>query len=294
MSEEIYRGYDREALDAQYFLRPQVDDFPAVAAHYQDLSAQAREDLNCTLDIAYGDLPGEKLDVFVPDGVDGAPVHFFIHGGYWQSMDKSDFDYVASGLVARGAVTVVVNYTLAPDVDMDEIVRQNRAALAWVWHNISQYGGNPDDIHVSGHSAGGHLTAMMALTDWHGFDAGLPGNLVKSALPISGVFELEPIMKCFLNDVLSLDQGQVMRNSPAILVAPQPVPVLLTLGGDETVEFHRQTNDYAETLKTQGAEVQVVIPPGLNHFTIVEEYKDANSDLTNAACRLMGLDKAGS
>jgi arylformamidase len=289
MSEAVFRDYDREALDAQYFLRPQVEDFAAFVEHYQQISAEARADLNGTLDIAYGPLPGEKLDIFVPDGATDAPVHFFIHGGYWQSMDKADFDYVAKGLVPRGAITVVVNYTLAPAVHIDEIVRQNRAALAWTWRNIAQYGGDPDRIHVSGHSAGGHLTAMMAATDWAGFESDLPGNLVKSGLPISGVFELEPVMKCFLNDVLALDEAEATRNSPAVLQAPQPVPMVLTLGGDETVEFHRQTNDYAEILKGQGADVEVVIPPGLNHFTIVDEFRHTDSNLTNLACRLMGL-----
>jgi arylformamidase len=130
---------------------------------------------------------------------------------------------------------------------------------------------------------------MMAATDWAGFESDLPGNLVKSGLPISGVFELEPVMKCFLNDVLALDEAEATRNSPAVLQAPQPVPMVLTLGGDETVEFHRQTNDYAEILKGQGADVEVVIPPGLNHFTIVDEFRHTDSNLTNLACRLMGL-----
>jgi len=270
-------------------LRPQVDDFEAFVTLYQQLSNEAREEFSCALDIAYGEKPGEKLDVFMPDSAAGAPVHFFIHGGYWQSMDKSDFDYVAKGLVPRGAVTVVVNYTLAPEVHIDEIVRQNRAALAWTWKNIAQYGGDPENIHVSGHSAGGHLTAMMGATDWPGFDSDLPGNLVKSGLPISGVFELEPVLKSYLNEVLDLDEAEAERNSPALLTSPQPMPYVLTLGGDETVEFHRQTNDYAQTLRDQGSEVEVIIPDGLNHFTIVEEYKDPNSNLSNIACRLMGL-----
>ena len=290
MSVPIYLGYDKEGLDAQYFLRPLVPDFQDFIDQYAAESIVAREKFGGHLDIAYGDQDGEKLDIFAPDGATGAPVHVFIHGGYWQSQDKNAFDYVANGLVPRGAVAVVVNYTLAPDASVTEIVRQNRAALAWTWRHISEYGGDADKIHVSGHSAGGHLTAMMASTDWLNFDNGLPADLVKSGLCISGMFELEPIQLCYLNDVLGMDADEALANSPSLLNPPLGVRQVVTVGGDETDEFLRQSAEYAKLLESRGTPVQSLAPAGLHHFEIVTQLGQPDGELTNIACELMGLD----
>jgi len=289
MSEPIYRDYDKEGLDAQYFLRALVPDFQDYFDRYAAESAAARETFGGTLDIAYGDQDGEKLDVFAPQDAGGAPVHVFIHGGYWQAMDKGDFDYVANGLVPRGAVVVVVNYTLAPHVGVSEIVRQNRAALAWVWNNIAEYGGDAGNIHVSGHSAGGHLTAMMAATDWASFAPGLPADLVKSGLCISGLFELEAVRLCYLNDVLGMDRAEAEANSPVLLSPPLGVRQVVTVGGDETAEFLRQSSEYAAELSKRGTAVQSLAPAGLHHFSIVAQLGQPDGALTNIACDLMGL-----
>jgi len=290
MSDAIYADYDKEGLDAQYFLRALVPDFQDYFDRYAAQSVTARENFGGHIDIVYGEQPGEKLDVFAPASAAGdAPVHVFIHGGYWQSMDKSDFDYVANGLVPRGAVTVVVNYTLAPDASLTEIVRQNRAALAWTWRNIGDYGGDANNIHVSGHSAGGHLTAMMASTDWSAFGAGLPAGLVKSGLCISGLFELEPVRLCYLNEVLGMDAAEAAANSPVLLDPPLGVRQVITVGAEETDEFRRHSADYAKLLQDRGTAVQLMQPPGLHHFSIVAQLGQPDGELTNIACELMGL-----
>lgn len=289
MSEAIYRGYDKEGLDGQYFLRPLVPDFQDYFDRYAAESVTARAAFGGQLDIAYGESVGEKLDIFAPAGASGAPVHVFIHGGYWQSMDKNDFDYVANGLVPRGAVTVVVNYTLAPQASLSEIVRQNRAALAWTWRNIGDFGGDAGRIHVSGHSAGGHLTAMMASTDWPAFEAGLPADLVKSGLCISGLFELEPVRLCYLNEVLGMDPAEAAANSPALLQPAHGVRQVVTVGAEETDEFRRQSADYAKLLEDRGTEVRSLAPAGLHHFSIVAQLGGPDEELTGVACGLMGL-----
>lgn len=289
MSQTIYRDYDQKALDAEYFLRRLVPDFQDYFDRYATASADVRATLSGQTDVAYGPGEAEKLDIFVPDGASGAPVHVFIHGGYWQAMDKSDFDFVAAGLAPRGAVVVVVNYSLAPTVGMDEIVRQNRAALAWTWRNAESYGGDPRRIHVSGHSAGGHLTAMMAATDWPAFDDDLPADLVKSGLAISGLFDLEPIQLNYLNEVLGMDEETAQRNSPQLLPAPDGVSLVLTVGGLETDEFRRQTADYGSYLENHGCAVETSYPEGLHHFSIVDEMGSPDSTLIGVACRLMGL-----
>ena len=291
MSDAIYRGYDREALDAQYFLRPQVEDFEAFVVLYQQLSREAREEFNCKLDIAYGEKPGEKLDVFMPDGAANAPVHFFIHGGYWKMMTKDEFSYVARAFTPRGCATVVVNYGLIPAVDMDELVRQCRAAMAWTYRNADTFGGDRERIFVSGHSAGGHLVAMMMATDWPEFDGRsptLPNNLIKGGCGISGLYDLEPIRLCFLNDDLKLSQAAADRNSPLQLTPGGPGRLLLTLGGDEGPEYLRQSEDLAAAWRRHGIDVEVVVLDGQNHFTIVEQLGDPAAELSRLILEQMG------
>jgi autotransporter passenger strand-loop-strand repeat protein len=137
-----------------------------------------------TFDLSYGTHPGERLDIF-PAQAAGAPVNIFVHGGYWHRLDKADFSFVARAFRPAGAATVVINYALMPSVDMDELVRQCRAAVAWTWLNAPSFGSDPDRLYVSGHSAGGHLTAMLLATDWASF--GCPADVVKGGVAISGL-----------------------------------------------------------------------------------------------------------
>lgn len=284
----LFRSYDRAGLDAQYNLRAKVADFQVYLDRYESRSAEVRSALTCRLDVAYGPSPAETLDIF-PAANDGAPVHVFIHGGYWQALDKRTFDFIAGGLVPAGAAAVIVNYALAPSVTMDEIVRQVRAALAWVWRHAPEFGGDPSRLFVSGHSAGGHLTAMMALTDWPAFGAGLPGDLVKGGFAISGIYELEPIRLCYLNDNVRLDPAAALRNSPIFLLRSKAPPLLLAVGALETAEFLRQQAEFAEAWRARGLSAELVAAQGLHHFSVVEKLADAGSALNYAALRQMGL-----
>ena len=211
MSETIYRAYDQQGLDRQYRVTEQVPDFADTFAELDALSDRAAEALDCELDVAYGDGPAEKLDIFRVRG-QGAPIHVFIHGGYWRAFDKSGHRFVAVPLVGAGVATVLPNYDLCPNVTMDDIVRQNRAAIAWTYKNAERFGGDRDRIYVSGHSAGGHLTGMMMSTDWTRY--GLPADAIKGGVAISGLHDLEPIRLCFLNEDVRLDPDMAHRNSP--------------------------------------------------------------------------------
>ena len=138
----------------------------------------------------------------------------YIHGGYWQANDKKSSSFVARPLVAAGAHVAVIDYGLCPDVTIDEIGRQCRAALAWLWREAERFGGNPDRITVSGHSCGGQLVGMVMATDWHGFAAGLPNDLVKGGVSVSGVFDLEPLLNTTINLKVGMDSETARRNSP--------------------------------------------------------------------------------
>lgn len=286
MSAEIlYRGYDRTGLDTQYNARAAVPEHVEHVERWQREGVATLRTHSHKLDIAYGPSPAERLDVFASGSA--APVMVYIHGGYWMSRDKSDFRFLANTFVPAGVAFVPVNYALIPSVDMDELVRQCRAALAWVYRNAASFGGDAEKIYVSGHSAGGHLVAMMMTTDWAQF-AGLPQDLIKGACAISGIYDLEPIPLCYLHDTLHLSAGEVGRNSPARLAARSHNPLLIAYGGLESDEFRRQSEELAAAWCEQRADCRVLPCPGLNHFTIVDHFADRGSLLGQAVMTQMG------
>lgn len=288
MGEPIFRGYDREALDREYDNRKKVANSAELIARYASESEAARRTLACRLDVRYGLHAGETLDVFLPPGPAPAPVHVFIHGGYWHRMDKADFGFVARALQPAGAAVVAINYALMPSVTMDELVRQCRAAVAWVWRNASSFGGDPGRIFVSGHSAGGHLTAMVMSTDWAAF-GGLPADVVKGGCGISGLYDLEPIRLCYLNDILRLTPEEARGNSPVHLAPERSGALLLAVGDREGPEYHRQTDELAAAWRARGLPCEVMDMAGHDHFSIMLQLADGASPLSRALLGQMGL-----
>jgi arylformamidase len=274
----VWRDYDQAALDAQYNNRKRFPDYVIRFEAWREWSVQARAALESRLDLPFGDQPSERLDLF-PAARAGAPLYVFIHGGYWYSLDKGDFSYVARGMVPNGVATAITNYVLAPHADMDEIVRQNRAALAWLWRNARELQVDRDRIYVTGHSAGGHLAAMLLATDWPRFGADLPPDLVKGACAISGLFELEPIRLSYLNQTLKLTPEAAARNSPALLEYPRRASLFLLLGEDESAEYHRQSEHMAAKWRALGYPCEYVVPGNLDHFAIVDSFGDPAADL---------------
>jgi arylformamidase len=234
----IFLDYDQAGLEAQYNLRAAVPNAVECIAECARRSGVVRATRAHILDVPYGPSHGERMNIFAAPKA-GAPILVFIHGGYWQRLDKNDFDFVAEPFLAAGMVVVNVNYALAPRVQLDEIVRQARAAIAWIWRSAKSFNGDAARIHVAGHSAGGHLTAMAALTDWAGFQPGLPDGIVKAATAISGVYELEPLRLSSHNEALKLDAASARRNSPMLYVRKGAAPLALAVGADETAEFMR-------------------------------------------------------
>ena len=282
--EAIYRGYDRAALDAQYNNRARIPEYVDFFERWLAWSAETRAALPGARDVAYGDLPVETLDIF-PAEEPGAPILIMIHGGYWYSLDKHHDSFVAEGCRPHGVATVVINYGLAPDYRMDEIVRQNRAAAAWVWRNAASFGGDPSRIHALGQSAGGHLAAMLLATDWPAFGA----DLVKSAVSISGIYDLEPIRLCYLNDKLGMDEAEARRNSPVEQRYPVAAPLMLVSGDIESQEYERQAEAMAALWAALGYPLSRLELPGYNHFTMADQLREPESELTRATMAQMGV-----
>ena len=287
MARSVYLGYDQQALDAEYNNREKVEDSADWISRYAIASAETRAALECRLDVAYGAHPGEMLDVFPARGAP-APVHVFVHGGYWQRLDKSDSSFVARALQPAGAAVVVINYALIPTVDMDELVRQCRASIVWVHRNAESFGGDPNRIFVSGHSAGGHLVAMLMSTDWSAI-AGLPADVIKAGCGISGLYDLEPIRLSYLNEVLKLTPEAARRHSPVHCPPPRSGPLLLTVGGLEGPEYHRQTEELAAVWRSRGLPCQALDLPKHHHFSILADLEDSGTILSRLLLRQMGF-----
>jgi arylformamidase len=281
---------DRAALDANYNLRAAVPEHPAWFERYATSSAAFRARWPGRLDLSYGDSPRQAIDLFLPQDRQSSPPPLlaFIHGGYWQAFGPKDFSFVAERLVEAGAAVALVGYDLAPAVDMDTIVAQLRHAIAWLHRNAGVQGFDAERICLAGHSAGGHLAAMALATDWTaGF--GLPADLVKGVCAISGVFDLEPVRLCYLNDVLRLDAEQARRNSPLLLSPQTRCPVMITVGERETEAFRRQSSAYADAVRRANLECDLAVQAGLDHFAIIMAMTDAANPAVRWTCARLGL-----
>ena len=285
--DSVYRDFDQEMLDREYNARATVDDAELFIRAYGDRSAAAREQVSCLLDVPYGDHADEVMDLF-PAGP-GAPVFIFIHGGYWRALSQRDSGFMAPCFVGRGIAVVAVNYSLAPVVTIDTIVRQCRDAVEWVWREgPAAMDIDSDRIFVGGSSAGGHLTGMMLAGGWRA-DRNLPEDLIKGAISFSGLHDLEPIRLSNINDWARLDEASAHRNSPIHHLPEHGCPLIVTCGDLETSEFKRQSRVYAETWRASDGACSHFVTPKRNHFDVVFEMCDPASRTATEIFTMIGL-----
>lgn len=273
-------------LDQQYNARAAIPDHPRIFARWRENSSLARKSLRCETDYYYGPSPAESLDLF-PAGKRNAPLLVFIHGGYWRSLDKQDFSFLATPFVKAGVAVAMPNYGLAPATSIEEMVRQMLRALAWIHRNLSQLDIDVKRVVVAGHSAGAHLAAMMLAADWPRMARDLPPDLLSGAVCISGIHDLVPLARApFLRDDLQLDAAAARLVSPIGYRPRLAAPLITAVGGDESSEFQRQNRLIREAWPHCFR--QDIPLPGRHHLASVEALGDPRHPLFHATLRLLG------
>ena len=271
----IYRGMDRAALDAAYNNGAAVADSADWLARWRELSAAVRASPRARLDIPYGSRPRARFDYF-PSAAARAPLFVFIHGGYWQRNDKDMFAFLADGPRAHGIDVAVVGYTLAPEARLTDIVGEIRQALSVLRDRAREFGFDRDRLFVGGWSAGGHLTAIVS--DHPAFRGGLP---------ISGIFDLEPIALNYLNDKLALDANEIATLSPLRVLRDRSPPLRLFVGSDELPELRRQSASYAQAARERGLPVALTVLSARHHYSILDELAQPDGAITRALVELI-------
>lgn len=261
-------------LQREYDNRLKVPDYPDYLDRWMRDAATFRDSHpTAELDVSYGPSEQQVLDIFWPDAARDAPLAMFVHGGYWQSLDKNPFSHLARGLVSHGIAVALPSYDLCPNVTLAVVVEQVRDAAAFLARRHAR------GLLAMGHSAGGHLSAMLMATDWPA--RSLPAATVPAAFAISGLFDLVPLLATKVNDALRLDQAEALRLSPVKLPRPRG-RIHAIVGDEEGLEYARQTRIIAEAWGGSWESV-----PGANHFSIVDPLADPASRLVGTVRRLI-------
>jgi arylformamidase len=286
MSQIIYKGFRKEELEYQYNPQVSVPDYPQLAEVRRKKSQVAREALQSWLNVPYGNSPRQVLDIF-PADQPLAPVLLFIHGGYWRGGSKDDNCGFAPLFVHKGATVVLLEHDLCPTVTVTDIVGQTRSAIAWTYHNINRYKGNPAKLFITGHSAGGHLAAMALAHVWE--KEGLPRDIIKGAAVMSGVLDLDMVMNVNVNEDIRMTPEIAHDNSPLLHPPLSPCPILVAVGGAEPEGWKQMSKDYFQFCQEHGVEGEYLEIPGANHYTMANHLADAKSLLNQAIMKLMNL-----
>jgi len=282
---------DLESLNREYSPSSCIKDINVHIQQYIELSSiaksQARELKVLHSDLPYGECKTQCLDIYLPTNAPQHKLMVYIHGGYWQELSKEESSFAATNFQQQGFHFAVIDYTLAPNASITDIVEENRSAIAWLYKNFAQFGYNPEEIYVSGSSAGAHLAMMMLQTNWSDYIADYQGNIIKGLCAVSGIYDLQPLLLTYVNDALKMDSCEAKANSPILQPLPKPVPVIIAFGDIETDEFKRQSQMMKDKLQDKGFEVQFNKINKRNHFDVILELNDKSTWLSQQTIALM-------
>tara|TARA_B100001939_G_scaffold299880_1_gene275515 strand:+ start:8545 stop:9414 length:870 start_codon:yes stop_codon:yes gene_type:complete len=279
MSHQCWEDMDIPTLEREYSPSSCVPDIMPFLRAYEKRSLAAKIDHADRLreDLRYGPEPRAMMDIFIPDGDGPFPVHVFIHGGYWQELSKNESCFAAPNFLAHDMVFIALDYTLAPDYNLPQIIEQTRRGMISILKNARKFSGNPANISLSGSSAGAHLVAEILSSDWPAL--GYAACPLKAALAMSGIYDLRPLVNTYINEPLRMDQAQATACSPLFRIPARSCPLIISYGENETAEFKRQSHDYHDAWLERGLDAKLLPVPGVNHFDIVMELTRPDSPL---------------
>lgn len=282
---ERWRSYAHARLEREYSPSSRIGgDYRPIIAEYVARSARARATSRCRRDLSYGGHPDERLDLFLAPRAD-APLLVYIHGGYWQELSKAASAFAACDAIAAGCAFAAVGYTLAPAASLDRIVEQCRRAVDWLFEQAQALGVDPGRIVLAGSSAGAHLAAMSLLG---GRGRGRNrGRAAAGAVLVSGIYDLRPLVRTYVNDALGLDEAAALRASPLALDLGGLPPTIVARGANETAEFARQSDAFAAALAAARVPSRTIVAQARNHFDVVLDLVRTGSPLGDATLALL-------
>lgn len=265
-----------ETLEQQYVVSKLRRDLPELLEQWASRSADFRAGADARFDLSYAEGERRYLDVFYC-GQGDAPVLIYIHGGYWQRGDKSMYSFIARPFVENGVNVAVLGYPICPQVSLSALVDAVRQALVYLFNQAEALGINRERFNICGSSAGGHLVAMMLATKWSDYAPDLPDDLIKLAVPVSGLYDLQPIRSTSLNDAVKMDEDEARRNSPQGMKPACEAPILITVGGAETSAFFTQMDGLMQSWQSSSGVIEQHIEDEADHFDMIERIGDAES-----------------
>jgi len=286
---KVFLDYTQDELDRAYDQTVWAPNQDELIQLYATRSEATRQRLKFKPAVAYGPSEDEVLDIF-PCDKEAAPIHVFVHGGAWRGGSKDLYSFPADTFVPAGATYVALNFTNIPKVRLPEMADQIRRAIAWLYANAANFGGDRERIFISGHSSGGHLAAVLLTTDW--VARNLPRDIIKGGVCASGIYDMHPAMLSSRRDYVTLSPEEEAALSPLAHLDVIACPIGVAHGTRESPEFQRQARAFAAALAAGGYRHEFAVLDGLNHFEVCDSLADAHSPLSLMALQQMKLSPA--
>lgn len=285
----VWLDMDQKELDDAYDQTVYAPNHELVAKRRTLASEAARRRLDPAERVAYGETEVEKLDIYKTRKAN-APVNVYIHGGAWKSGEAKNFAAPAEMFVHAGAHYVIVDFVQVGDTggDLLPMIRQVRSAVAWVYKNAARFGGDPQRVYLTGHSSGAHLSGCTLVTDWEK-EFGLPADVIKGGLLISGMYDLKPVRLSKRSKYVNFTDEVEQALSSQRHLDKLNAPIIVAYGSQETPEFQRQNREFAAAVKAAGKPVELIVGEGFNHFEMQETLANPYGIAGRAALKLMNL-----